>query len=162
MRHHYFDNHSELVKKPGAYFGAMRESLETKTIEHRNLTPAVSKCCGELHEFSLMITKAKKTQRISEIPMKPSILQAAKRLLLEKSYHILAKISLSDSKVKDRIDEMAKDIKTQMVEKVKSSSVFAIQHDETTEISQRSQLLVYTQFIWKVCGKGHVLLSFGV
>ncbi|XP_068204577.1 zinc finger BED domain-containing protein 5-like [Palaemon carinicauda] len=44
---------------------------------------------------------------------------------------------------------MAEDIKTQVVEKVKSSLVFAIQCDESTDVSQCSPLLVYTRFIWK-------------
>ncbi|XP_068250801.1 protein FAM200C-like [Palaemon carinicauda] len=70
-------------------------------------------------------------------------------LLPEESYHKLTKISLPDSTVKLRKDEMAEGIKTQVVEKVKSSPVFAIQCDESTDVSQCSQLLVYTRFIWK-------------
>ena len=79
--------------------------------------------------------------------MKPCILSAAKLVLGEDSYQKLSEISLSDSTVKLRIDEMADDIKTQMLEKVRSSPFFAIQCDETTDVSQCSQLLVYVRFI---------------
>ena len=81
--------------------------------------------------------------------MKPCIRSAAKLVLVlgEDNYRKLSKISLSDSTVKLRIDEMADDIKTQMLEKVRSSPFFAIQCDETTDVSQCSQLLLYVQFI---------------
>ena len=99
------------------------------------------------YEISLLIVRAKKPHNIGETLVKPCILSAAKLVLGEDSYQKLSKISLSDSTVKLRIDEMADDIKTQMLEKVRSSPFFAIQCDETTDVSQCSQLLVYVRFI---------------
>lgn len=52
---------------------------------------------------------------------------------------------------------MTQDVKTQVVEKVKSSPVFAIQCDETTDVAQCSQLLVYTRFLWKESKEEDVL-----
>lgn len=75
--------------------------------------------------------------------------RAAELLLPDESYQNLAVISLSDSTVKLRIAEMTEDIKTQVVEKVKSSPVFAVQCDEATDVAQCSQLLFYTRCLWK-------------
>lgn len=75
--------------------------------------------------------------------MKPCIHSGGKLVLGGGSNQKFSKTSLSYSTVKLRIDEMANDIKIQMLEKVRSSPFFAIQCDETTDVSQCSQLLVY-------------------
>ena len=59
----------------------------------------------------------------------------------------LGKISLSDSSIKARINELAKDIECQVLKKVHASPFFAIQCDETTDVAQLSQLLVYVRFV---------------
>ena len=59
----------------------------------------------------------------------------------------LAKISLSDSTIKTRIDELASDIEFQVLKKMKASPYFAIQCDETTDVAQLSQLLVYVRYM---------------
>lgn len=89
-----------------------------------------------------------KTYNIGEILVKPCILRAAKLVFGEDSNQKLSEISLSDSTFKLQIYEMAEDIETQMSEKVQSS-FFTIQRDETTYLSQSSQLLVYVRFIGK-------------
>ena len=59
----------------------------------------------------------------------------------------LAKISLSDSTIKTRIDELANDIECQVLQKIHASPYFAIQCDETTDVAQLSQLMVYVCFV---------------
>ena len=59
----------------------------------------------------------------------------------------LAKVSLSDSTTKTRIDDLAKDIEFQVLEKVRASPFFAIQCDETTDVANLSQLMVYVRFV---------------
>ena len=58
-----------------------------------------------------------------------------------------AKISLSDSTVKRRFDEIAENIELQVLEKTNKSCVFAIQCDETTDVVQMFQLLVHIRFV---------------
>lgn len=150
MKRHLTGNHPELAEKPEAYFATKRDSLKKQRLDGTGAFQQQSaKVVETSYELSLMIAKAKKPHNIGETLVKPCILRAAKLLLPQESYNKLTKISLSDSTVKNRIDEMAEDIKIQVAEKVKSSPVFAIQCDETTDISHCSQLLVYTRFIWK-------------
>ena len=59
----------------------------------------------------------------------------------------LAKISLSDSTAKTRIDKIAEDIELQILEKINKSFAFATQCDETTDVAQMFQLLVYIRFV---------------
>ena len=74
------------------------------------------------YEISLLIVGAKKTHNIGETLVKPCILSAAKVVLGEDSYQKLSEISLTDSTVMLRIDEMANDIKSE-------GSIFGILRD---------------------------------
>lgn len=55
-------------------------------------------------------------------------------------------VPLSDDTVARRIREMSANVKSTVVECVKSSSYFAIQLDETTDISDVANLLVYIRY----------------
>ncbi|XP_078495350.1 protein FAM200C-like [Ciona intestinalis] len=68
------------------------------------------------------------------------MIKASNLVLGEAHSKKLAKISLSDSTIKTRIDELAKNIED-------TSPFFAIQCDETTDVAQLSQLLVYVRFV---------------
>lgn len=70
-----------------------------------------------------------------------------------------SQIPLSDNTVKRRIDDMAEDIKNQLVEAVKESSFFAIQLDESTDVAQCCQLLVFVRYIQNETIKDELLFS---
>ncbi|XP_067947390.1 protein FAM200C-like [Watersipora subatra] len=59
----------------------------------------------------------------------------------------IADLSLSDSTVKSRIDDMSGNIKRQVIEKIMSSPMFAIQHDESTDVASISQLMVFASYV---------------
>ena len=56
-------------------------------------------------------------------------------------------ISLSNNTIKRRISEMSFDILDQVVNEMKCSSFFALQLDESTDVSSCAQLLVYTRYM---------------
>ena len=94
-----------------------------------------------------MIAQAKKPHNIGETLIKPCMIKAASLVLGVASSNKLAKISLSDSTIKTRIDELESDIEFQVLKKIKASPYFAIQCDETTDVAQLSQLLVYVPYV---------------
>ena len=59
----------------------------------------------------------------------------------------LKQISLSNDTVKSRIVEMSSNIKDKVIMKAKRSPFFAIQLDESTDVQNLSQLLVFIRFI---------------
>ena len=77
-----------------------------------------------------MTAKVGKPHAIAERLVKPAMLMCAKELLGEQAANILQKIPLSNDTVK-RQDEMAENLKEQLVEKLKVSK-FSLQIDETT------------------------------
>ena len=94
-----------------------------------------------------MIAQAKKPHNIGETLIKSCMIKAASLVLGVASSNKLAKIFLSDSTIKTRIDELASDIEFQVFKKIKASPYFAIQCDETTDVAQLSQLLVYVRYV---------------
>ncbi|XP_042203812.1 zinc finger BED domain-containing protein 5-like [Homarus americanus] len=111
MKRHLTGTHPDIVDKPEAYFVTKRDSLMRQRLDGTGTFRQQSaKVVESSYELSLMTADAKKPHSIGETLVKPCILW----LLPEESYQKLSKISLSDSTVKLRIDEMAEDIKTQV------------------------------------------------
>ncbi|XP_064118975.1 protein FAM200C-like [Macrobrachium nipponense] len=72
----------------------------------------------------------------------------------EKKNH---QISLSDNIVSRRTEEMPIDIKEQVMREIKDAGLFALQLDESTDVSSDSQLLVFTRYVYERKFKGEFL-----
>ncbi len=61
----------------------------------------------------------------------------------------LKQVSLSNNTVKNQIEEISKNILSQLIQKVKNSvfKFFSIQLDETTDVSNCAQLCVFIRYI---------------
>ena len=93
------------------------------------------------------MAKTKKPHNIDETLLKPCILESVKLVLGEKASQTMKQISLSNDTIKSRIHEMSDNIKSKVLSKIDSSLVFALQLDESTDISNLSQLLVYVRYV---------------
>ena len=96
---------------------------------------------------SLHVAKAKKPHTIGEVLIKPCMIDCARLVLGEDASRKLKQISLSDDTIKSRIDDMADNIKAQVISKIRLSAFFAIQLDESTDVSNLSQLLVFANYV---------------
>ena len=68
-------------------------------------------------------------------------------MLREKASQTMKQISLSNDTIKSRIHDMSENIKSKVISKINSSPVFALQLDETTDVSNLSQLFVYIRYV---------------
>ena len=92
--------------------------------------------------IALHVAKAKKAHTIGETLSKPCILESVKLMLVEKASQTMTQILLSNGTIKSLIHEMSENIKSKVISKINSSPVFALHLDETTDVSNFSQLLV--------------------
>ena len=97
--------------------------------------------------FCLTCDKNKKPHSIGETLLKPCILESVKLVLGEKTSQTMKQILLSNDTIKSRIQDMSDDIKSKVLSKIDSSPVFALQLDETTDVSNLSQLLDYVRYV---------------
>ena len=99
------------------------------------------------YAVALHVAKTKKPHNIGESLLKLCILDSVKLVLGEKASQAMKQISLSNDTIKSRIHEMSDDFKSKVLSKIDSSPVFALQLDESTDISNVSQLLVYVRYV---------------
>ncbi|XP_003368146.1 zinc finger protein [Trichinella spiralis] len=148
LQRHLHNRHPELSKKPVEYFCAKRDSLSQMRLDKKGkYNQETAKAVKVSYEIAMLIAKNKKPHTIGENLVKPCIVNAVKILLGDDMAKQFKNISLSDSTVKRRIDELADDIKQQVLEKVKCSPFFAISCDESTDQANCAQLIVYARFI---------------
>ncbi|XP_076063290.1 zinc finger BED domain-containing protein 5-like [Oratosquilla oratoria] len=148
LERHLRTSHPALVDKPKAFFETKKDTLKrAKLDDSGSFRQQSSKVVETSYEIAMLIAKSKKSHNIGESLIKPSILCAAELVLGKYSANKLYQISLSNDTVKKRIDELSQDIKVQTLDQVRASPVFAIQCDETTDVAQCSQLLMYARFV---------------
>ena len=96
------------------------------------------------------IVKQKKPHSIGETLIKPCVLKMADKMLGKDAERKLESVSLSNSTIQRRIRDLSDDIKCQVVEEIKNASfgLFAIQIDESTDISSCAQLMVFAKYIY--------------
>ena len=95
------------------------------------------------------------THTIGEELIKPCLLEAAKLVLGEQQSNKFRQISLSNDTVKSlsndtvksRISDTSNDILLQVVSAPKSSPVYLLQLDESTDVASCSQLLVCVRYL---------------
>ncbi|CAM2119818.1 unnamed protein product [Caretta caretta] len=142
LERHLTKNHSALKDKPKEFFSDKLQNLKHMKLD---MTGAFHQASAKVVEASyvLLVAKAKKAHIIGQTLVKPCLLKAGDIVLGVESKKKISEISLSNNSVKRCIDDMAKDLKLQVVEAVKASLFFVIQCDNTTDVAQCCQLLVY-------------------
>lgn len=100
---------------------------------------------------ALEIAKQKKPHTIGKTLIKPCAPFKMVKIImgngLEKK---LASIPLSDNSIQRQIDDMAIDIKNQVIQEIKSAAfgLFSIQLDESTDVASYAQLLVFARYVY--------------
>ena len=148
LKEHLTKVHPELAKKDLAFFKIKENQLKRSRFDHgTGVLFQPSNVVKASYKISFLIAKQKKPHTIGEKLVKPCMVEAARLVLDQNCVNKLNQVSLSDNTVKQRIDDMSQDIKSQVIEKIKLSPFFAIQLDETTDVAHLPQLLVYARFI---------------
>ena len=95
------------------------------------------------YAVALLVTKNKKPHTIGETPC---ILECARIVLNKDAIKKLNQISMSNDRIKSRIVEMSNNIKLQVISKIQTSPMF-IQLDESTDVANLSQLMVFARYM---------------
>ena len=78
--------------------------------------------------------------------MNPCIVESVRLVLREEVSKKMKQISLSNNTIKNRIADMSENIKEYVVSKI-MSIFFSFQLDESTDVANISQLLVFSRYI---------------
>ncbi|CAG9790709.1 unnamed protein product [Diatraea saccharalis] len=148
LERHLNQQHPTLSSKSKEFFSSKAESLKRMRLDKSgSYHKGVSQHVKASFELALLIAKQKKPHTIGEDLIKPCILKATQIMLGVESEQKMKSLSLSNNTVKRRIDDMASDIKLQILNKVKLSPFFAISCDESTDIVNCAQLIIYVRYV---------------
>ena len=133
----YLKNKADGVKKSRLDFGGKYQQQSMAAIEASYLV-------------ALKIAKAMKPHTIAEELLLPATKDIVRVMLGAEYVNKLNTISLSNNTVSRRIDDMSADIIEQVIQEMKSAplGIFRIQLDESTDVANCSQLLVYVRYIY--------------
>nr|XP_014354333.1 PREDICTED: zinc finger BED domain-containing protein 5-like [Latimeria chalumnae] len=146
LRRHLETKHPQFKDKSTDFFERKLNELTTgKKIVHSassvNMKALEASFC-----VSQRIAKAGKPHTIAENLLLPAAKDMVTAMVSEKAAKQLDLIPLSDNTVARQIHEMAEDIKNQLIAQIKSSSYFALQLDESTDVASIANLLVYVKY----------------
>ena len=133
------DSNPDFFKRKLAEFKASQDNLKAAT----EMTP---NCLHAAYEVSLLIAKAKKPYSVAEELILPAAVKLAERMGDKKVASAIKSVPLSSDTVCRRVDEMAVDIVEQVVDKLKRAGSFAIQLDESVDVSGKAQLSAFVRF----------------
>ena len=148
LKQHLANAHPSMMSKNRSFFESKLSSLKRQKLDQTEMFWRTNKAAVHAsYAIALHVSKTKKPHNIGETLLKPCILESVKLVLGEKAFQTMKQISLSNDTIKSRIHEMSDNIKSKVLSKIDSFPVFALQLDESTDISNLSQLLVYVRYV---------------
>ena len=150
LKNHLEKIHPEHKTKDVNFFKRHEKGLKRLKLDSSGTFQTQSKnVLRASYEVSLEIAKKKKPYNIGETLVKPCALKMVKLVLGDDCEKKMQQIALSDTTVARRIEEMSKDIKDQVTSEIKAAQfgLFALQLDESTDVSSCSQLLVFVRYV---------------
>ena len=147
-KQHLANAHSCMMSKNRFFFELKLSSLKRQKLNQTGMIWRTNKAAVHAsYAIALHVAKTKKPHNIGETLLKPCILESVKLVLGKKASQTMNQISLSNDTIKSRIHEMSDNINSKVLSKIDSSPDFALQLDESTDISNLSQLLVYVRYV---------------
>jgi len=143
LKKHLSNAHPEFVSKERQFFELKENYLKEMRVDQGGKFQTESKAI-EHASYAVSLLVAKKPHSIGETLIKP----CAGILLGESAVSKMKQVSLSNDTVKSRIFDMSCNIKSQLLAKAKASPVFAIQLDESVDVANLSQLIVFDRYVY--------------
>ncbi|XP_063243089.1 SCAN domain-containing protein 3-like [Bacillus rossius redtenbacheri] len=148
LKRHLETIHPNFYDRPPEFFQGKLENLKKMKLGPSGTRYASSeKTLVASFEISKLIAQSKKPHTIGETLVKPCLIKAVEEVLGLEAKKRIQDIPLSNNTVKARIELMSNDIEEQLVSRIKMSPFFALQCDESTDISNCAQLLVFVRFL---------------
>ena len=148
LKFHLESNHSEKKDRDKSYFQKLGDNVKRQRLDQTG--QSYQKSAGILHashKVSFLIAKNTKAHTIAENLVLPAAKILVRNLIEEKEVEKLNSVSLSNDTVKRRIHDMSDNISNEVTTAVRASKYgFTMQLDESTDVTNCGQLLVYVRF----------------
>nr|XP_021532804.1 zinc finger MYM-type protein 6 [Aotus nancymaae]XP_021532805.1 zinc finger MYM-type protein 6 [Aotus nancymaae]XP_021532806.1 zinc finger MYM-type protein 6 [Aotus nancymaae]XP_021532807.1 zinc finger MYM-type protein 6 [Aotus nancymaae] len=147
LSHHLKTKHSELENKPVDFFEQKSLEMECQNSSFKKYFLVEKSLVKASYLIAFQTAASKKPFSIAEELIKPYLVEMCSEVLGSSAGDKMKTIPLSNITIQHRIDELSADIEDQLIQKVRESKWFALQIDESSEISNITLLLCYIRFI---------------
>lgn len=144
---HFYTQHSHLKDKPTSYFKRMSEQQTKTANSFKRLITVSDKAQIASYQVSEMIAQNMKAHTIGESLILPACKKIVSTMLGNEAAMKISKIPLSNNTVHRRILEMSSDIEKNVCGHKLQCLDFALQVDESTDITNKAQLIAFIRFI---------------
>ncbi|XP_058855396.1 zinc finger BED domain-containing protein 5-like [Acipenser ruthenus] len=148
LKRHLTTRHPEYKDKSRDFFKRKKEEYNQQKTKMTNITTVPEKALKASFLTALRIPMSKKAHTIGEELILPAAVEMCEVMVSEDAAKKLKDIPLSNDTVSRRIEELSSDLKCQLTERLCTCEKFAIQLDETTDVGNAAQLLVYVRYVW--------------
>ena len=147
LKRHLNTKHAESSDKPIQYFERLLKSSKKQKQFTENFFTVNERYMHASYEASYLIAKSTKPFSVGENLVLPAAVKMSEIVHGKKYGDEIRKIPLSNDTVARRIAEISDDQLQQLITRLKKSQKFAIQLDETTDVTKNAQLLVYVRYV---------------
>uniref|UniRef100_A0A2K5PE79 Zinc finger MYM-type containing 6 n=1 Tax=Cebus imitator TaxID=2715852 RepID=A0A2K5PE79_CEBIM len=147
LSHHLKTKHSELENKPVDFFEQKSLEMECRNSSLKKYLLVEKSLVKASYLIAFQTAASKKPFSIAEELIKPYLVEMCSEVLGSSAGDKMKTIPLSNITIQHRIDELSADIEDQLIQKVRESKWFALQIDESSDISNITLLLCYIRFI---------------
>jgi len=147
LKRHLLTKHGFASEKPLDFFKRLASDQNrqaSKFIKHSTVSDKAQEASYAVAE---LIAKKMKSHTTAESTILPACCEIVKILFGEDFEKEVRKIPLSNNTVQRRIEDMSKDVEFHVNEKLKAAELFALQLDESTDVTGKPQVMTFVRFI---------------
>ncbi|KAK2716898.1 hypothetical protein QYM36_007143 [Artemia franciscana] len=115
-------------------------------LEIAKVASVSSKALRASYAVSYLVAKQKKPHTIAECLILPALVKVSEIMFDTKTATALQSTPVSNNTISRRIEDIASDIVMQVIEQIKLTKMFALQLDESTDVSGEAQVIVFVRY----------------
>ena len=149
LKEHFISIHPKNALDSVDFFRSKKARFEKSgTLPKFGFIKTQKPCLEASYKVAYRIAKEKKAHTIGETLIKPCALEMTELVCGTEQRKKLEAVSLSNDTISSRIIDISNNILKQVMEELKASPFpFSMQLDESTDVSQCAQLLVYVRYM---------------
>jgi zinc finger BED domain-containing protein 5/7/8/9 len=149
LKRHLETNHAAQKDKPSEYFEKLAVERKQQSEKLASFTKLPEKGLIASYKVAQLLAKRKKAHTEAESIIAPALAIIVETMLGSDAAAKVKKVPLSNDTISRRIMDISSDLQDQIGDHFKTSEIklWALQVDESTDISGKAQLLAFIRFI---------------